>query len=562
MQNLCEHDGSLLRQPCTRCLRNSLTAQRYGCYECSQVGDNTPGILSGGELFYPVHLHGDIYRKCTGGPQLSRDVSRFPNQMVHFIQPQDFVYWDETFRSCDPDGKKFFHPTDGRCTIFDSNNGYYDNGDFWLDPHDDGTRDGHPGTSMKAKCAPMLLWASRPQMDKDGKPTGAHYVDNYRAKAWMEHHNIKSLRKLCPMIQFALYCNYIRMADHLYQCPAMVRIVEDMVGFEEPCGVDEIASNSGTVPTMGYAFRPIRSGDWQSPNQMREHSICKTSEGGPAYQHPGLACLVWYRYLELKHLARESQFNADTSLTDRNSTIPQLFSAVPKAVNSKLTIPVALEFDSNFRQGPLYQAPPTVDGKEKTVTWYDEVSQLNISESGYGVPPESPLRGADSGRWNTGGTELTSDVMKEITRIVAKHRAALYWNSHGSSVSSSATEEEVAASHTAQVFHTADAENDADRFYEYPGENFDDAMWTAHHTAGTVFSRTSILDPEQDDQDEIDELLDPMDFAAPDPYHTVDPELPSVATGCFGDWATWSASPEFQRTGWIDERNGGVWTEG
>ena len=90
---------------------------------------------------------------------------------------------------------------------------------------------------------------------------------------------------------------YIRMADHLYQCPAMVRIVEDMVGFEEPCGVDEIESNSGTVPTMGFAFRPIRSGDWQSPEQMREHSICKTSERGPAYQQPGLACLVWYRYL-------------------------------------------------------------------------------------------------------------------------------------------------------------------------------------------------------------------------------------------------------------------------
>ena len=75
----------------------------------------------------------------------------------------------------------------------------------------------------------MLLWAFRPKLDKDGKPSEEHYRDDLRAKKWMKHHNIESIRKLCPMIQFALYCNYIRMADHLYQCPAMVRIVEDMV---------------------------------------------------------------------------------------------------------------------------------------------------------------------------------------------------------------------------------------------------------------------------------------------------------------------------------------------
>ena len=60
-------------------------------------------------------------------------------------------------------------------------------------------------------------------------------------------------------------------------------------------------------------------------------------------------------------------------MTERNSTIPQLFSAVPKVVHPKLTIPIAAEFDADYRKH-VKIAPPMKDGKEKTQTWYDEVS--------------------------------------------------------------------------------------------------------------------------------------------------------------------------------------------
>ena len=82
-------------------------------------------------------------------------------------------------------------------------------------------------------------------------------------------------------------------------------------------------------------------------------------------------------------------------------------------------------------------------------------------------------------------------------------------------------------------------------------------MWSAHHTACTVFSRTSLLDPEQDFHDEKDEKELDMSWTANEPYETVSLELGAAATGCFGDWATWSARP----SGWVDNRNGGVWTE-
>ena len=141
--------------------------------------------------------------------------------------------------------------------------------------------------------------------------------------------------------------------------------------------------------------------------------------------------------MELKCIARDSQFDADTSLTDRNNTIPQLFSAVPKVVNPKLIIPIAAEFDADYRKHEKIE-PPMKDGKEKTQTWYDEVSELTRTEIGAGVPVESPLRAANYSRWDTGGAELTSDVVKEISRIVVKHRAALYYNSHGTTISSSA----------------------------------------------------------------------------------------------------------------------------
>ena len=128
----------------------------------------------------------------------------------------------------------------------------------------------------------------------------------------------------------------------------------------------------------------------------------------------------------------------------------------------------------------------------------------------------------------------------------------MYINSQGSSVYSSASPEDIEASHTAQVFHRADRQGEH-RYFEYPGENFDDQMWTADHTAGSIFTQTNVLDLDQDYQATVTATV----WATHTPYEMVDPEIGSAAVGCFGDWATWSASPK----GWEDWERGGVYTE-
>ena len=61
-------------------------------------------------------------------------------------------------------------------------------------------------------------------------------------------------------------------------------------------------------------------------------------------------------------------------------------------------------------------------------------------------------------------------------------------------------------------------------------------MWAAEITASQVSTQTDILATEQPE-----EAMNATNASATEDYAIVDLNLDSVDTGCFGDWATWSA---------------------
>ena len=142
-------------------------------------------------------------------------------------------------------------------------------------------------------------------------------------------------------------------------------------------------------------------------------------------------------------------------------------------------------------------------------------------------------RGPRSRTTPTGPWAKRTLPLANIKKIVAKYQSVLYVNSQGTSLSSHACEAEVLRSHTAQVFKVADDAGDQYRYREYPGENFDENMWLAECTAGhaeQVRRNTADTDP----------LIETTVEDEPH-YDIVDLNLGAAATGCFGDWATWSA---------------------
>jgi len=283
------------------------------------------------------------------------------------------------------------------------------------------------------------------------------------------------MSELPAMIQYFLSINYIRAADHCYQCPALIRILEDVLDYKEPLTEEEIIANVGVCPTMGYAYRPVSFADFPQDREKTDVQMAQTEDGSPFYQFPGLVMACYYRFLEMKHVLREEHLRRESGnkwpeLVQRNQTPPLPFSQVAEMVaGAEGGLP------------PNSTGHPAEPSNARTQTWYEKLTALDKSAQPSGLPTWSPL--SNTTEWTMGHTDLTSEQMTNIKMIASKYRGALYANSHGTSVSSTASEAEVARSRTAQIFKTADDNANTHRFREFPGENFDADQWAAECVA-------------------------------------------------------------------------------